>query len=375
MAIRIGAVNLKKRFVGASEVLISYLGASVIFQSITRYVSNYNTKVLTDGGTVENLTNVTTLAQNLRNNDLFERLTLALFPSGVKASKLYSLFPENGTGDLTVVRNTTATRFNNLGFIENVAVNVPRLKYNSAGGNPFLLIEPQRTNLNLYSNEFSNNYWGKSQSSVVFFSSIINPENTGSFKIVENTSNNPHSVFLTASIAVVVGGTYTRSVFVKAAERNIISLFINNSNLVRAFFNLDTISVLTVNGAITAKIEDFGNGWRKCSITRTSVSTNFSSLAIELSQADNIFSYQGDGVSGAYVFGATIEEGSETSSYIPTVAAAVTRNADLITVAPPAGTVKITTTFSDNTTQILTTIPATFTAPEGLIKSITMDKV
>jgi hypothetical protein len=303
---------------------------------------------------------------------LLDKTNLLITPNAVKAGKLYSVIPSNGTGDCTVVRNTTATRFNNLGFIENVALNVPRLKYNSAGGTPSILVEPQRTNLNLYSNEFSNSYWGKSQSTVVFFSSIINPENTGSFKIVENTTNNPHSVFLTASIPVVVGNTYTRSVFVKAAERNIISLFISNSSQVRAFFNLDTISVLTVNGAITAKIEDVGNGWRKCSIIRTAVSTNFSSLAIELSQADNIFSYQGDGVSGAYVFGATIEEGSETSSYIPTVAAAATRNADLITVAPPAGTVKITTTFSDNTTQVLTTIPATFTVPQGSIKQVLM---
>ena len=64
--------------------------------------------------------------------------------------------------------------------------------------------------------------------------------------------------------------------------------------------------------------------------------------------------------------------GALSSSYIPTTNALVTRNADVITVAPPSGTVKITTTFSDNTTQVLTTIPATFTMPEGLIKQVLM---
>ena len=60
------------------------------------------------------------------------------------------------------------------------------------------------------------------------------------------------------------------------------------------------------------------------------------------------------------------------TSYITTAGAAVTRNADVITVSPPTGTVKITTTFSNNTTQVLTTIPATFTVPEGLIKQVLM---
>jgi hypothetical protein len=58
------------------------------------------------------------------------------------------------------------------------------------------------------------------------------------------------------------------------------------------------------------------------------------------------------------------------SSNIFTGSSAVTRNADVITLAPPSGTVKITTTFSDNTTQVLTSIPASYTMPEGLIKSV-----
>ena len=75
---------------------------------------------------------------------------------------------------------------------------------------------------------------------------------------------------------------------------------------------------------------------------------------------------------GVYIWGAQAEIASNVSSHIPTTNSAVTRNSDVITVAPPVGTVKITTTFSNDTTQVITTIPATFTVPDGLIKQVLM---
>jgi hypothetical protein len=77
---------------------------------------------------------------------LLTQASLVLTPNAVKASKLYSIIPSNGNGDMTVVRATTATRVNSAGLIESVASNVPRLNYDSVGGCPSILIEPQRTN-------------------------------------------------------------------------------------------------------------------------------------------------------------------------------------------------------------------------------------
>jgi hypothetical protein len=54
-------------------------------------------------------------------------------------------------------------------------------------------------------------------------------------------------------------------------------------------------------------------------------------------------------------------ETTQVTSDIFTGIEATTRNQDLVTVNPPAGTVKITTFFEDGSTQILTTIPTTFT--------------
>ena len=82
---------------------------------------------------------------------LLTQASLITTPTAYKASKLYSIVPSSGNGDMTVVRNTTATRTNSSGLIESVGNNVPRLDYNVAGGCPSILLEPQRTNLLLNS--------------------------------------------------------------------------------------------------------------------------------------------------------------------------------------------------------------------------------
>ena len=88
---------------------------------------------------------------------LFDDASLVLTPNGYKASKLYSIKPTSGAGDMTVVRATTATRVNSAGLIESVATNVPRLDY-TGGGCPKILVEPERINRVLYSEQFDNAY-------------------------------------------------------------------------------------------------------------------------------------------------------------------------------------------------------------------------
>lgn len=77
---------------------------------------------------------------------LLDKASLIITPNAEKVGKLYSVIPSDGNADLTVVRGTTATRVNSLGLVENVAVNEPRLNYDTVGGCPAILIEPQRMN-------------------------------------------------------------------------------------------------------------------------------------------------------------------------------------------------------------------------------------
>ena len=111
------------------------------FKSI---ISLFKTRVLSDGGNFEAETNLENQLNTL-GSTLFDSASLVITPNGVKTSKLYSIKPSDGTGDLTVVRNTSATRIDENGNIVNVPANVARIDYSN--GSPAILVEPQRTNL------------------------------------------------------------------------------------------------------------------------------------------------------------------------------------------------------------------------------------
>ena len=94
---------------------------------------------------------------------------LALIPA-TQGSKLYSVLPADGVGDFNFSRNTGATRINKDGLIETVAVGKSRLNYplidGVVNGCPSHLLEPARTNLLPYSEDFSQSAWTKSNSTI-----------------------------------------------------------------------------------------------------------------------------------------------------------------------------------------------------------------
>lgn len=103
------------------------------------FANAYNTRVLADNGTIE-----ATPCVNAAST-LLQSASLLLIPSGYKSGVAYSQLPNNGNGDLTWTRASTANRTNSLGLLESMAMGVPRLSY-MYGSCPALLLEPQRTN-------------------------------------------------------------------------------------------------------------------------------------------------------------------------------------------------------------------------------------
>jgi hypothetical protein len=78
---------------------------------------------------------------------ILDKATLLLTPNAYKTSKIYSIIPENGSGDFSFTRASGATRINSTGQYEIMGTNIPRLNYDFSGGCPTILLEPQRTNL------------------------------------------------------------------------------------------------------------------------------------------------------------------------------------------------------------------------------------
>jgi len=288
--------------------------------------------------------------------------SLIVTPNAYKESILYSIKPGNGSGDMDVVRATTATRVNSAGLIETVGLNIPRIDYTN-GSCPSILVEPQRTNLVLRSEEFDNAYWSKTNSTAIA-NQIASPNGTLTADKLNETSISGYHIFASGN---VTSGTYTSSVFVKKGERNFVLLWNNGSNSGR-FFDIENGTLGGTLGAVplNSNIEDYDDGWFRCSITNNNV-TNFS-IYIAISSTSAF--YLGEVGKGIYTFGTQLEAGSNATSYIPTVASTVTRNADVISKSGLTGITTITETFEDDTINVIGGSPTSYTMSEGRIKNV-----
>jgi len=271
----------------------------------------------------------------------FEDASLILTPNAYKAGKAYCVKPFDGSGDFTVVRNTTATYRDENGLIKTALANEPRLNYPIGGGCPSWLIEPQSTNLITRSENFSNAYWAKTNSTITA-NATTSPNGTlTADKLVENSSFALHRTFATPACSAST--TYTASIFVKKAERTRIQIL--ETTLGGCIFDLENGTIVSGGDAF---IEDYSNDWYRCGIKRTT-GVSQSIFVIQFRLIEGVSNnYQGDGTSGIYIWGAQLEQGDLTS-YIPTNGTAVTRNADVLTVAPPSGTTEIVETLEDIT--------------------------
>jgi hypothetical protein len=290
---------------------------------------------------------------------------LLVTPNGYKADKLYSVIPSSGSGDFTVVRNTTATRVNSSGLIEVVAANVPRLDYSNVTC-PCILVEPQRTNLLVRSEEFDQVIWTKTGGTITS-NAIASPDGTTTADELVRTGVNAFIRQQVAKAATPI--TYTGSIFLKNNDATTISITIcdsTNSNRGRIIFDFSSSSITsTLNeGDFTAtsgSVEDYGSGWYRLIITTTSNSDTIIAMRNFYNTATSV-----------YIWGAQLEEASTHTSYIPTTSATVTRNEDVNTVTTPSGVSEIAEYFEDGSTNVITTIPVTYQMPQGRISKVVM---
>jgi hypothetical protein len=229
----------------------------------------------------------------------------------------YNVFDDNSYSPvpIDIVRATTATRVNSSGLIKSVGIDVPRIDYSD--GTASLLLEPQRTNLLSYSEQFDNNYWAKSYTTITA-NSVISPDGTQNADIIRNTPR--FGSYIQRNTVLSATSTYTLSLYVKPLSTNKYIFFeydYGTSGV--ATFNL---SNQTTDGIGSRQIIPIGNGWFRISNTVTNV-TRFSSMYI------GGYGTTPDNTSFA-IWGAQLESGSYTTSYIPTVASTVTRNGDVV---------------------------------------------
>jgi hypothetical protein len=237
---------------------------------------------------------------------------------------------------ITFTRSTTATFVGSNGLIQSAAIDAPRFDFDPVTLAPKgFLIEEQRVNLLLYSDQFDNAAWVKGNSTVTA-NATTSPDGTANAdKLVENTATSTHQI--TQQTAFVSGTTYTWSCFVKAAERSVVRVLFPaaafTSNLT-ANFDIATgawrTASPTPSAALTLTSQAFGNGWyRITASTAATASVNQTILLLMCETPSSTGNYTGDGTSGVFIWGAQLEAGAFATSYIPTVASTVTRAADI----------------------------------------------
>jgi hypothetical protein len=217
--------------------------------------------------------------------------------------------------------------------------NVARFDHNPTTGESLgLLVEEQRTNLVLRSEEFDNASWTKGRSSITA-NTIVAPDGTltGDRLVEDTTATNSH---LASQTVTCTAAAHTFSVYAKRGERNGVALrFVDPTFTVAAaaWFNLDTGATYYTFGTLTASSVSVGNGWYRVSITHTLASSGSWAVSVAIGNtsvsatAFEFPSYTGDGYSGIFLWGAQLEAGAAgafPTSYIPTTSASATRAFD-----------------------------------------------
>ena len=201
-------------------------------------------------------------------------------------------------------------------------LNIPRIDY-SLGGCPNILLEPQRTNLATYSEQFDDASWNKINSSVTANADISPDGYTNADRIYDNATSGQHRVG--KNISVVSATTYTFSVFAKKGSLRYCYLFtVAGGASDRYYFDLQDGVSITAGG----KIEDYGSGWYRISAQVTAAATGNELFAFNLTNSSSSPTYSGTGTGYHMIYGYQVEAGDYATSYIPTTTASVTRNKD-----------------------------------------------
>ena len=248
---------------------------------------------------------------------------LALIPSGYKGGDgegtVYSILPNDASGDFDYERNGNATRVRKDGLIEELTVDdTPRLDWLNSNC-PSLLLEPQRTNDTTYSQDFTQtSYWNNVIDVVATKDEAIAPDGTFTANKIQANSGTNFKILRKGAFTIPSG--ITMSMFVKRGNHDYIIFKAQGDYS----FNLST---LTWGGSYSnVGYEDYGNGWIRLYATTTSSVLSY--FGIYLTDSSFNQSWNATGNEFVYVWGGQYETGSYPTSYIKTEASTVTRLKD-----------------------------------------------
>ena len=294
-----------------------------------------NGKAIGDGTSFTYITQSNVAIQNKKLKLTFDILdyvsgTFRLLPSD-RQDGLDERFSGNGSYEVIYTSTVDLFRFQQQAFngsIDNVSVKEitgdrARLNYEIEGGlvntKPSLLLEPQSTNL--IANSSFQSGWSILSGGTIVTNKVTSPDGSKNAAILKGDGINSNAPYI--GMSVTSGTSYAFSVFVKpilATSFRLIGFSAQAGGSAKFDLSSGTVSVAADNDLSDAKIEDYGNGWFRCSVIATADGTGSALFGFE-----SEFDINGDNF---YIYGAQFEQQSYPTSLIPTNGSTQTRAAE-----------------------------------------------
>ena len=239
--------------------------------------------------------------------------------NGTWATKEGSLLAYNDENNnfkplpFTTTRASSATVVNKQGLIETVGSGIPRIDF-SDDANGALLLEPQRTNSLVQSNQFDTS-WINSVTTVT--SGYLGLDGTNTAWLLSKTANSSANIRQNISFS----GIHTFSVYLKKGTNTSAILRSTGGTDASLQIDLSNGSIIGETNTMSILVESMGNNWYRCSMTFNASSNTAVRIYPE--------SPLGGSTAGSiYIQYAQLEQGSYATSYIPTSGTIQTRVMD-----------------------------------------------
>ena len=208
---------------------------------------------------------------------------LALIPSGYKSGKVYSILPNDATGDFDFERQSIGTRVRKDGLIEE-AKTVGSI-----------------TNILQRSEEFNNSYWSKQGGCTITSNTTLAPDGTNTADTLSGaTGTSVSGTVLRRN--VVISGTSTLSIYVKSLGSTNFTIYIRNGG----------------NGQVFSQSITPNNDWQRVTLTTDPANGQV---------------FFGNTNGDVAIWGAMLSEGA-LSDYIKTEGSSETKTVETFTDVP-----------------------------------------
>ena len=244
---------------------------------------------------------------------------------------------EQGLVATDYIETTTAAVY------EGITDNIPIINYENGIGS--FLLEGQRTNVLQNSEYFSGSYWINNGVTITD-NAAISPEGKTNAALLTGVSG---------GFGIVRFSTWTAtnkvaSCFAKAGSGNIFKIANVSAGNRYVLFDLSDGTISEESASWSGSIEDYGNGWYRCTAISNNETGTFSLGTTAASDS-------------VYIYGAQLEAGHLTS-YIPTYGTSVTR------VGETCNNAGNSSLFNDSEGVLFTEIAAL--ADDGTTKTINL---